>query len=341
MYQLKKKYTAIRQYWLDEKSHVITESSSSFHFGKQGVDIRFDSRYPTIRYIKDLIGIYSYPNLFFLNADTLEQEAEISFNGMHIEKVYDDYYICIAGNDDELISICILDKSSNILHQTPALPIWRAFFYDKKIVYTVERSPTALYCFSIELGKELWHVNLKELFQNEDAYLSGNVIFFDSNVLFCIMNSYGDLYTSYVLDIDTGALLHKIDLFSNLAVYEGKIYHMRMQELKCYDLLTKESTSWDLSPSLSALNLTILGSIIIRDNQIFFSAVTGPNSLILSYVGIISLSTHELEWATELLEDYSMPSTIDNRYSIISMQVNNSTLAIHCAGNTLFHFSKD
>lgn len=343
MLTLLHKYDRVRKYWLID-SGIITESNKEFRFPQPGLSMQFNARYPTIRYSSATqIGIYNHPDLLLIDRTNYDIKDTISIpEGLTLYEMQETHFVCMRRVNDDLKQVVVLDRNRNVVNESIALPVWLPYFTNGRIIYTTETTARHLSGYSFQENKELFSIDMKRLTNTEDAHLSGEVYIQDDRAIFCISNSYGTDYATFILDINTGEIIEKIALFRSTYLYDGKIYDVDQREFKCYDISSRELIRYNLTSLFAADNLVMTGSpYVIFENKLYFSAVPEGNSLISGYIGIINLITWQLEWRYELLIEPEKGSFIDNRYSVTSMQVNNNLLAIHCAGNTLFVFDKN
>lgn len=197
-----------------------------------------------------------------------------------------------------------------------------------------------LNCYKISDGSIKWQLDLKNLLQNNNIYISGD-LFVRVNKLFAYITDHRRFSRVVCIDINNGIILRQISNFGGI-IYDGgeNLYVAYAQKIAWLNTTTFDVHVTSLQGFFVENDWYIeYSKSMVKDGLLYFSASEGRGNL-NSHIGVLDLNTFDVLWHTELLINPNKPSSPENRYSVRKILVNDKYLGVQTDGNVLHVFEK-
>ncbi|MCP9769692.1 hypothetical protein EGI22_17450 [Lacihabitans sp. LS3-19] len=192
--------------------------------------------------------------------------------------------------------------------------------------------------FSEKENKQIWYINLNQLFETENVRYYGDIIEYQDKLFFSL---YDDSKSGiYAVDANTGKMVNYTNEIGGSMKLENElIYILNDNEITILDPNTFEIKKIDYSGILQAENLEIGGGLPnyqgleIKNNLLYFTSLNNSekdNSREVA-VGIIDMKQHKL------LEVIRFPSKLRS-YNINEIKVHENQLFVLTNDNNLHIF---
>lgn len=192
-------------------------------------------------------------------------------------------------------------------------------------------------------GNEFWRVETKDLLEAEETTIFHNrILLIKEKLFFWIRDKHFRKYCTFVIDANTGKVLHSTEKFGGtIYLYGNYVHSISGKGYSRIDVDSYNVEVYDLTDQLAEDDLNIeSGFSFFYNDKIYFAARSG-NVNLRSFLGIIDINTQELLWKIDLLKNPDKPADNDNRYQIEEIKANDRFIAVKTAGGTLLVFEQD
>jgi hypothetical protein len=182
--------------------------------------------------------------------------------------------------------------------------------------------------FSEKENKQIWYLNLNQLFETENVKYYGDIIEYQDKLFFSL---YDDSKSGiYAIDANTGKLINGTnEIGGSMKLANGQLYILNDNEFTIIDPNTFEIKKNNYTGILQTENLKIGGGLPnyqgleIRDNLLYFASLNNneKDTSREVAVGIIDMNEHKL------IEVIRLPSKLKS-YNINQIQVHEHKLFV-------------
>jgi hypothetical protein len=194
------------------------------------------------------------------------------------------------------------------------------FVYDEKVIR----------CFTLQDGKVVWELNLRDLLQSGAASLYSEIIFFEGCLFFFV----SDLHKKAVFkaEVTTGLIIKRLDDSGGwLTLANDRLYFVDHRNLCIMNPDTFEAEVLDFSKTLGYKNITLQWNKFLVVNDLLYFVHENLKGGDEAIVGVLSISTREFLWSTVVpIEDES--------FWIAGIKVFQNRLFVETQGGNVYVF---
>jgi hypothetical protein len=281
--------------------------------------------------IREKAGQYVHTHLnqfvFFENNESTFVNKD---DGAVVKKEPAYYFVYEPG----LVAVVKLDKQEVIelqhknYHSQVPHEISNKYFFGG---YLIQAFYTGKYitCHSLADGSLKWKVTYSELSGTGKASLFSELLQ-ENNKLFFFLSDAKRYAATFVLDMESGQLLHQTSAFGGrLALNNSKLYVVNPRSIGVMDIKNFETHDINVEELLQPDTMLAWDIFSVQDNLVYFSDANSP------VVGVLDMQAKKLLWYEDLQAEHKSVK------KVLQLQVHNNRLYISGADQALYIFQRD